>query len=123
MNKLSIRKSIRLKEHDYPMPGYLFLLVDRYGDASFGFKMALNSLIHSFSQTAGNPNFSALITSKNNHVFKKVKMVFNQTVNRHFFAVDFAAADCAQRIFHNIFSLRVLGSSHLEGSNQWTVII
>jgi hypothetical protein len=50
-------------------------------------------------------------------------MVFNKTIQRHFFSMQFTTALCTQRIFHVFFSLLVLGSSHLVGSNQWTVMI
>lgn len=98
-------------------------LIHRYGDAFFRFEVALESLIHAFGKIARDPNFSALIAGLNKNILKEVKMSFNQPIQRHFSAMQLAAALGAQRIFHSFFSLRVLGSSHFAGSNQWTVMI
>ena len=97
--------------------------IDRYSNAFFRFEAALESLIHAFGKITRNPNFSALITGLNGDILKEVKMSFNQSVQGHLPLMQFSAALGAQRIFHNLFSLRVLGSSHLAGSSQWTVMI
>lgn len=91
-------------------------------DASLGFKLALDSLVHPQGYASGNPDFSALSANLKINIFKKVKMVFNQAIQRHFLPMQFAAALRAQTIFHSVFSLLVLGFSHLAGSNQWTVM-
>ena len=98
-------------------------LVYRHRNASFRFKFALDGLIHPFSYTAGNPNLSTLFTNLDRDIFKKIKMSFYQAVKRYFFSLQPTTTLCTQRIFHGIFSLLVLGSSHLAGSNQWTVMI
>jgi len=101
-------------------------LVYRHRNTLFRFEFTLDSLIHPFSQTARDPDLSALAASPNRHAFKEIKVSLYQTVKRSFFSLQPAAALRAQRIFHGIhgiFSLLVLGSNHLAGSNQWTVII
>ena len=97
--------------------------IDRYSNAFFRLEVALESLIHAFGKITRNPNFSALIAGLNGGILKEVKMSSNQSVQGHFPLMQFSAALGAQRIFHNLFSLRVLGSSHLAGSSQWTVMI
>lgn len=98
-------------------------LIDRHGDAPFGFEFTLDSFIHALSKPAGDPCFTALVTHLDRDIFKEIKLSFNQAVQRCGMAMQPAAALRAQSIFHYIFSLRVLGSSHLAGSNQWTVMI
>src|SRR3989338_3017435 len=105
---------------DFEFP---FHLIHRYGDAFSRFEVALDSLIHAFGKITRNPDFAALVANLYGHIFKKIKMSLDQTVYRHFSAMQLAAALGTQRIFHDLFSLRVLGSSHFAGSNQWTVMI
>ena len=94
-----------------------------YGDLFARFKLALDSWIHSFSNAARDPDFIALPAGLYENVFKKIKMPRDKAVNSDFLRVELSSTNSAQGIFHKIFSLRVFGSSHLLGSNQWTVII
>jgi hypothetical protein len=98
-------------------------LVNWYSDSPFGFDFALNSAVHSLCLGAGNPDFTTLLADLDRDLLKKVEMLFYEAVNISFLTVELTSTNSAQRVFHGLFSLRVLGSSHLAGSNQWTVII
>ena len=98
-------------------------LINRDRNASFGLEFPLNGLVHSQCEAAGDPDFLALFAGLDIDIFKEIELSFNQAVNRGFSAAQFTAALSAQRIFHTVFSLLVLGFSHLSGANQWTVII
>jgi len=88
-----------------------------------GLKLSMDGFVHSLSFCAGNPDFTALVADLNRDFFKEVEMVFYKPVNCNFLNVEFASTDSAQGVFHCLFSLLVFGSSHLAGSNQWTVMI
>ncbi len=100
-----------------------YCLVHRYRNASLGFKFPLDSLVHSFNHTARDPDFSPLITGLDGDILKEVKMSLYQAINGCFLFMQLSTTHCTQGIFHGILSLLVLGSSHLAGSSQWTVMI
>lgn len=87
------------------------------------FYITPNSLIHSFGFMTGYPCFAALFTYPYADIFKKEQFLFYKTVNGDFSVAELSSADGAQKVFQVLFSLLVFGSSHLAGSNQWTVII
>ena len=62
-------------------------LVDWHGNAFLRFKLPLNSLVHSFGQASGDPDFLALSAGLDRYIFKKIKMSFHQAVKRSFLAV------------------------------------
>ncbi len=98
-------------------------LIYRHSNLLAGLKLTLDSLVHSLSFTARNPDFAALAANLNRDFFEEVEMVFYKAVNYDFLSTELASTDSTQGVFHGVFSLLVFGSNHLTGSNQWTVII
>ncbi len=97
--------------------------IDRHGHLPSWLELSLNRSIHSLSLGSRNPRFAALGADLNLDMLKQVEVAFDQAVDRCLLGVQGAATDSAQGTFHGRFSLLVFGSSHLCGSNQWTVTI
>jgi len=98
-------------------------LINRYSDSPLRFNVTLDGFFHSFRFAAGNPDFTTLAADSNGNLLKEIEMVIHQPIDSGFLISNFASANSAQSIFHGLFSLLVLGSSHFAGSNQWTVMI
>ena len=124
IRRITINSNVDANSSNFSIfAGVIDRLVNWYRNTFFRFEFTLDSLIHPFNYTAGNPNFSTLFTDLDKYIFKKIKMFFYQTVKGLFPSMQLSTTLGTQSIFHSIFSLLVLGSSHLAGSNQWTVII
>lgn len=80
-------------------------LINRHRDASFGFKFALDCLVHALGKAAGNPDLPALATGLDRDVLKEIKMSFNKPVKPNLLPAQSSAALRAQGIFHRLYSL------------------
>lgn len=98
-------------------------LINWHWDPFLGFKFSLDGLVHFFGCQAWDPCLTALRAYWDINIFKKIQVSLNQTIKGGFLSLEFSATNGTQRMFHGFLSLRVLGSSHLLGSSQWTVII
>ncbi len=107
----------------YPFLYKMLLLIYRHQDTFTRLDVAPNGFIHSFGFISGYPYLMALFASLNTNIFKEIEFLFYKAVNGGFTITEHPSADSTQVIFHVHFSLLVFGSSHLDGSNQWTVII
>jgi len=114
--------NVRIRSEETRMFKTLFLIY-RYQDTFVRLNVTPNGFIHSFGFVSGDPYLMALFAGLNTNIFKEIEFLFYKAVNGDFSITESPSADSTQVIFHVRFSLLVFGSSHLDGSNQWTVII